>query len=146
MFRRIINTSSTWVTVPLRLALAAVFMAHGAQKVLGSFGGKGFSAWISNPAPLGFMRPPWLWLGAAALSELVGGLLVLLGLLTRVGAFVLICTMVTAIVAIHWGRFFAPGGMEYPLSLLAMCLALLIAGGGQLSVDRGLSGSGGKRR
>jgi uncharacterized membrane protein YphA (DoxX/SURF4 family) len=52
MFRRIINTSSTWVTVPLRLALAAVFMAHGAQKVLGSFGGHGFNAWISGPALL----------------------------------------------------------------------------------------------
>lgn len=121
-------------------------MAHGAQKVLGSFGGKGFSAWISGAAPFGFMRPAWLWLGAAALSELVGGLLVLLGLLTRVGAFFLICTMVTAIVAKHWGSFFAPAGMEYPASLLAMCLSLLIAGGGQLSVDRGLSGSGGKRR
>jgi putative oxidoreductase len=68
------------------------------------------------------------------------------GLLTRVGAFFLACTMVTAIAAKHSGSFFAPGGMEYPLSLLAMCLALLIAGGGQLSVDRGLSASGGKRR
>jgi putative oxidoreductase len=146
MFRRIINTSSTWVTVPLRLALAAVFMAHGAQKVLGSFGGKGFNAWISGPAPFAFMRPAWLWLAAAALSELVGGLLILLGLLTRVGAFSLVCVMVTAIVGKHWGSFFAPGGMEYPVSLLAMCLALLIAGGGQLSVDRSLSASGGKRR
>jgi uncharacterized membrane protein YphA (DoxX/SURF4 family) len=62
--------------------------------------------------------------------------------------------MLTEIVGKHWGSFFAPGGMEYPMSLLAMCLALLIAGGGQLSVDRGLSGSrgsgfsrsGGKRR
>ena len=146
MFRRIISTSSTWVTVPLRLALAAVFMAHGAQKVLGSFEGKGFNVWISGPAPFSFMRPSWLWLAAAAISELVGGILILLGLLTRVGAFFLVCVMVTAIVGKHWGIFFAPGGMEYPLSLLAMCLALLIAGGGQLSVDRGLSGSGGKRR
>jgi len=146
MFRRIINTSATWVTVPLRLALAAVFMGHGAQKVLGSFDGKGFNAWISGSPPFSFMRPAWLWLAAAALSELVGGILVLLGLLTRVGAFFIMCVMLTAIVGKHWGSFFAPGGMEYPLSLLAMCLALVIAGGGQLSVDRGLSGSGGKRR
>ena len=146
MFKRIINTSSTWVTLPLRLALAAVFMAHGAQKVLGSFGGKGFNTWISGVAPFSFMRPAWLWLAAAALAELVGGMLILLGLLTRVVAFFLVCVMVTAIVGKHWGSFFAPAGMEYPLSLLAMCLALLIAGGGQLSVDRGLSGSGGKRR
>ena len=146
MFRKIINTSSTWVTVPLRLALAAVFMAHGAQKVLGSFGGKGFNAFIAGPAPFSFMRPAWLWLAAAALAELVGGLLILLGLLTRVAAFFLVCVMVTAIVGKHWGSFFAPVGMEYPMSLLAMCLALLIAGGGQLSVDRGLSASSGKRR
>jgi putative oxidoreductase len=146
MFRRIINTSSTWVTVPLRLALAAVFIAHGAQKVLGSFNGKGFNAWISGSVPFSFMRPAWLWLAAAALSELVGGILVLLGLLTRVGAFFIMCVMLTAIVGKHWGSFFAPAGMEYPLSLMAMCLALLIAGGGQLSVDRGLSGTAGKRR
>ncbi|HXM34165.1 MAG TPA: DoxX family protein [Pyrinomonadaceae bacterium] len=146
MFSRVINTSSTWVTVPLRLALAAVFMAHGAQKVLGSFGGKGFNAWISGPVPFSFMRPAWLWLAAAALSELVGGALVLLELMTRVAAFFLMCVMLAAIVGKHWGGFFAPAGMEYPLSLLAMCLALLIAGGGQLSVDRGLSGSGGKWR
>lgn len=147
MFSRIINTSSTWVTLPLRLALAAVFMGHGAQKVLGSFGGHGFNAWLATPPPFTFMRPAWLWLGAAALSELVGGLLLLLGLLTRVGAFFLICTMVAAIAGKHWGAFFASsGGMEYPLSLLAMCLALLIAGGGQLSVDRGLSGSSGRKR
>jgi putative oxidoreductase len=146
MFRRINSTSSTWVTLPLRLALAAVFMGHGAQKVLGSFGGPGFNAWISGSVPFSFMRPAWLWLGAAALSELVGGVLVLFGLLTRVGAFLLVCVMVSAIVGKHWGSFFAPAGMEYPLSLLAMCLALLIAGGGQLSVDRALSGSSVKRR
>jgi len=148
MFKGIINTSSTWVTVPLRLAVGAIFMAHGAQKVLGSFGGHGFNAWISGPVPFSFMRPSWLWLAAAALSELIGGLLILLGLLTRVGAFFLLCVMLTAIVGKHWGSFFAPAGMEYPLALLAVCLSLLIAGGGQLSVDRGLSGSGsgGRRR
>ncbi len=144
MFSRLTATSSTWITVPLRLALGAVFFAHGAQKVLGSFGGHGLKAFISDSTPFSFMRPAWLWLAAAAFSELIGSILVLLGLLTRVGAFLLMCVMLTAVVGLHWGVFFAPKGMEYPLSLLAMCLALLIGGGGQLSVDRGLSG--GKRR
>jgi uncharacterized membrane protein YphA (DoxX/SURF4 family) len=54
--------------------------------------------------------------------------------------------MVTAVVGKHWGHFFAPAGMEYPLTLLAICLALLIAGGGQLSVDKGLSAPSGRRR
>ena len=146
MFRRIINTSAGWVTVPLRLALAAVFIAHGSQKVLGSFGGKGFKVWISGAVPFTFMRPAWLWLGAAALAELVGGLLMLFGFLTRLAAFLIACVMMTAIVGKHWPEFFIPAGIEFPMSLFAICLALLIVGGGQLSIDRALSGSGGKRR
>jgi putative oxidoreductase len=147
MFRRLIATSSTWFTVPLRLAIGAVFLAHGAQKVLGSFGGKGLSAFIANPAPYPFMRPAWLWMGAAAFSELIGGILLIFGLLTRAAAFFLACTMLVAVVGVHWPHFFAnTGGIEYPMILLAGCLALLISGGGALSVDLGLSGSGGRRR
>lgn len=142
MFRRIISTSSAWFTVPIRLGLAAVMIAHGAQKVLGSFNGPGFNAFIANTTPFSFMRPAWLWLAAAALSELVGGLLVALGFLTRVGAFFIACVMLTAIVGVHWpgGFFDANRGYEYPLTLLAMAVALLISGGGQASVDRALSG------
>lgn len=151
MFRKLIATSSTWFTLPIRLALAAVMIAHGAQKVLGSFNGPGFKTFIAGNTPFGFMRPAWLWLAAAALSELVGGLLVLLGFLTRVGAFLIACVMITAIIGVHLpGGFFANNrGYEYPLSLLGMAVALLIAGGGQASVDKGLSGGrvgrGGRR-
>jgi putative oxidoreductase len=80
-------------------------------------------------------------MGAAAFAELLGGALLLLGLLTRVGAFLLACTMAVAIAGPHWGVFFAPGGFEYPMSLLAMCLALLISGGGMASADLALSSS-----
>ena len=145
MFRRIIATSPTWATLPLRLAMAAVFIAHGAQKVLGSWGGPGFSKFISFPAPYTFMKPSWLWMGAAALSELIGGVLLLLGLLTRVGAFFLACIMLVAVVGVHWPAFFSSNkGFEYPVSLLAMSLALLIWGGGIASIDLALSG--GRRR
>lgn len=142
MFRKLIATSSTWFTLPIRLALAAVMIAHGSQKVLGSFGGQGFNAYISGNTPFGFMRPAWLWLTAAALSELVGGILVGLGFLTRVAAFFIACTMLTAVIGVHLpGGFFASTrGFEYPMSLLAMALALLISGGGQASIDKGLSG------
>jgi len=142
MFRRIIATSATWFTVPIRLGLAAVMIGHGAQKVLGSFNGPGFNTYVAGNTPFGFMRPAWLWLAAAAFSEFVGGILVGLGLLTRVGAFFIACVMVTAIAGVHWpGGFFAANrGYEYPLTLLAMAFALLIAGGGQASVDRALSG------
>ena len=142
MLSKIIATSATWFTVPVRLALAAVMIAHGAQKVLGTFSGSGFTKYISGDTPFAFMRPAWLWLAAAALSELVGGLLVGIGFLTRVGAFFIACTMLTAVVGVHWsGGFFAANrGYEYPLSLMAMAIALLIAGGGQASVDRALTG------
>jgi putative oxidoreductase len=146
MLKKIIATSPFWFTVPIRLVLAAVMMAHGAQKVLGSFNGPGFNAFTAGNTPFSFMRPTWLWLGAAALSELVGGLFVGLGLLTRVGAFLIACVMLTAVIGVHWtsGFFAANRGYEYPLSLLAMAVALMISGGGQASVDRALSG--GKRR
>jgi putative oxidoreductase len=141
MFRRLISTSATWIPLPLRLAMATIFVAHGAQKVFGSFNGPGLQKWMSIPLPFSFMKPTWLWLGAAAFSELIGGILIFLGLLTRVGAFLIACTMVTAMAAVPWPSFFVPQGIEYPLSLLAICLALLISGGGIASVDLAMSAS-----
>jgi len=146
MFRRLVATSPTWFAVPLRLAIGAIFLAHGSQKVLGSFGGGGLAKFVSNPAPYPFMRPSWLWMGAAAFSELIGGVLLIFGLLTRVAAFLILCVMAVAIFGVHWPHFFGSGGFEYPLSLLAGCLALLISGGGAASVDLGLTRSGGRRR
>lgn len=143
MFRRIIATSSSWVPVPLRLALGAIFIAHGAQKVLGSFGGPGFKAWIAYPAPFPFMKPAWLWMAAAALAELIGGILIVLGLFTRVGAFLIACVMVSAMIGVHWHNGFFLGqqpGIEYALALVGAALALLISGGGAVSVDRALTG------
>ena len=132
--------------LPVRLALGAVFVAHGAQKVFGLWGGPGWAKFTGMDAPFGFMRPAWLWMGAAAVSELVGGALVLLGLFTRLGAFVLACTMLTAIVGVHWGAFFMPAGFEYALALLGMSIALLIEGGGRASLDERLAGARGRRR
>jgi len=140
MLRRLTSTSSGWVTVPLRLALGIPFTGHGAQKVLGSFNGPGFAKFTSYPAPFPFMRPAWLWMGAAALAELVGGILVLLGLFTRAGAFLIAAVMLVAIVGVKWPIFFAPDGMELAVAFLGMALALLITGGGQASVDRMIGG------
>ena len=144
MLRRLTSTSSLWGTVPLRLALGIAFIGHGAQKVLGSFNGPGWAKFTSFPAPFPFMRPAWLWMGAAAVSELIGGILVLLGLFTRVGAFLITCVMLVAIFGVLWPKFFAPEGMELAVAFLGMALALLITGGGQASVD--LMIGGGRRR
>ena len=146
MFSKLMTTSATWITVPIRLGLAAVMIGHGSQKVLGAFGGPGFKAFTAGTAPFSFMRPAWLWLGAAALFELVGGFLVGMGFLTRIGAFFIACNMLTAVTGVHWpnGFFASNRGYEYPMALLAMALALLIGGGGQASVDR-IAGGGGRR-
>ncbi|MBA3804875.1 MAG: DoxX family protein [Acidobacteria bacterium] len=147
MFRKIIATAPTWITVPVRLALGLIFIAHGAQKVLGYWGGQGFSAFIQYKPPFDFMRPGWLWMAAAALSELIGGILVLVGLLTRLSALFLAIVMLVAMFGVHWGAFFANNkGIEYPLALLGMAIALIIAGGGQASIDRLLMNGGGRRR
>lgn len=137
MLRRLTSTSASWATAPLRLALGIAFIGHGAQKVLGKFGGPGWAKWTSLSAyvPFPFMRPTSLWLGAAAVSELVGGVLVLLGFLTRLGAFLIVCVMLTAI-RVLWPAYFAPAGFELASAMLGMALSLLIMGGGQASVDR----------
>ncbi|HEV2716352.1 MAG TPA: DoxX family protein [Terriglobales bacterium] len=144
MLRRLTSTAATWATVPLRLALGITFIAHGMQKVFGAWSGPGLARFASFPSPFPFMRPAWLWMGAAAIAELVGGILVLLGLLTRVGAFLITCVMLTAMIGVHWrnGFFFTPTsmGIEFTLGLLAIALALLIAGGGKASVDRMIGG------
>ena len=144
MLRRLTSTTALWATVPLRLALGTAFIGHGAQKVLGSFNGPGWAKFTSFPAPFPFMRPAWLWMGAAALSELTGGILVLLGLFTRVGAFLIGCVMLVAIFGVLWPVFFAPTGMELAVAFLGMALALLITGGGQASIDL-MIGSGRRR-
>jgi putative oxidoreductase len=139
MLRKLTATSATWAMLPLRLALGVIFIAHGAQKVFGTWEGPGLRAFMNFPAPYPFMRPAWLWMGAAAVSELLGGILVLLGLFTRVGAFLIFCVMLTAMLSVHWKNGFFLGaapGIEYTLALLAMALALLIAGGGQASADK----------
>jgi putative oxidoreductase len=140
MLRRLTSTSSTWATVPLRLSMGVAFIGHGAQKVLGAFGGPGFKTFTSFPAPFSFMRPAVLWMGAAAFAELIGGLLIVLGLFTRIGAFLIVCVMLTAIAGVLWPKFFAPEGMELAVAFLGMALALLILGGGQASVDRLIAG------
>ena len=74
-------------------------------------------------------------------TEFLGGLLLLIGLLTRVSGIALVGTMAVAIITAHSSAFFASnGGMEYPLTLLLASLTLAIGGAGALSVDRKLVG------
>ncbi|HKX27271.1 MAG TPA: DoxX family protein [Blastocatellia bacterium] len=137
MASRIVATTATWAPLPIRIGLGLVMFAHGAQKVLGIWGGRGFNSWIEGIAPMD-LRPSWFWLGAAAFSEFIGGALVLLGLFTRVAAFFIACVMAVAIAGVHWrnGFFLSAGGFEYAFTLLCMAISLIISGGGNLSVDQ----------
>ncbi len=152
MFKRLIETWRTWATLPLRLTLGLIFIAHGAQKVFGVWGGPGLQKFVAGNPPFGWMKPAWLWMGAAAFAELLGGVLVLIGLLTRVGAFLIITVMLAAMLGVHWaGGFFGTNapipGIEYTVALTGAALALLITGGGRASVDETLlSGPRGRRR
>lgn len=137
IWSKLIYTHNTYAVIPLRLALGAVFIAHGAQKLFGWFGGHGLAGTGGFFEGLG-MTPGVFWATMAGSAEFFGGLLVLLGLLTRVGAVSLAITMAIAILVVHRQAFFLPEGMEFVVTLLAASLALLIAGGGAASVDRAI--------
>jgi putative oxidoreductase len=148
MLGRLTATSPTWTTLPLRIALGVVFIAHGGQKVFGLWGGPGLTKFGTNPAPFDWMQPAPLWMYAAAIAEFVGGTLVLLGLLTRLGALMIIPVMLVAILGVHWksGFFLQNMGYEYAFTLLALAIALVISGGGRLSIDERLANDHRRRR
>ncbi len=118
----------------LRVGLGAIMFAHGAQKVLGAFGGKGLETTVQMMSK-GLGGPEWLPY-LSAFTEFLGGTFILLGLLTRFWSAAVLINMCVAVVVIHLKNgFFAPTGFEFP-ALLAICaLALLIAGPGNFSLD-----------
>ena len=125
-----------WAPLCIRLTLGVIFFAHGADKLFGWYGGGGFNATVSLMKNLNIEPAPLM----AALSgggELLGGILVFFGLLTPLGAFMIACTMVVAIITVHWegGLFARDNGFEYPLSVLGAALSLICSGGGAFSID-----------
>ena len=113
-----------------------VFIAHGGQKLFGLFGGKGLSGTIGFMDMLGFQ--PAVFLGSLlAGAEFFGGLFALIGLFTQWAGLFLAGVMAVAVFAIHFknGLFLADKGFEFAGSLLCMAIALIICGGGKLSVD-----------
>jgi putative oxidoreductase len=113
----------------LRLALAAVLLYHGLPKVM-DFGTTvaGFQS-MNIPAPT-------LTAAFAVLSEVVGGILILLGIAVDLAGLLVIIDMLGAIFTVHWasGFDFTKGGWEHPFTVLAMALALALAGPGDYSI------------
>ena len=133
----ILKSSNSMAFIPLRLGVGIVMAAHGAQKLFGWFGGYGLEGTGKFFAENLGLEPGVLMAGLAGGTEFVGGILLLLGLLTRVSGLALAGTMAVAIFTAHPDAFFASnGGMEYPLTLLLASLTLAIGGGGAFSLDR----------
>ncbi|MDM7861269.1 DoxX family protein [Alteromonas sp. ASW11-36] len=120
----------------LRLAAGIIFAAHGAQKLFGWFGGYGLEGTGQWMASIG-LEPGYFMALMAGSAEFFGGLLLILGLLTRPAAFVLAITMVVAIVTVHLpnGLFMSNNGYEFGLSLLAISVSLGLSGAGKFALD-----------
>jgi putative oxidoreductase len=147
MFEKLTNTTDDFVVTILRLALGAVFFAHGAQKALGWFGGFGlrgtlgfFTQQMHIPLPLAVL---------AIAAEFLGGIGLIIGFLGRVAAFGIACEMAVAIALVHrhfglfanWSGTQKGEGYEYHILAIAIALAIMIRGSGALSIDRSLSRS-----
>lgn len=148
MLRKLTATDDATATTILRVVLGIVFFAHGAQKMLGWFGGYGFSGTMGYFT--GSMHIPALFALLAIAAEFFGGLGLILGLLTRVAAFGIAVNMLVAVIMVHsqfgffanWSGTQKGEGYEYHLLALAMCVFLMIQGAGAASVDRKLSLAG----
>jgi putative oxidoreductase len=141
--RWLLSTDLSVIQLVLRWTLAIVIFPHGAQKVLGWFGGYGFKGTMGYfgqkfPAPLGFL---------AIMAEFLGPFGLAIGLLTRVAAFGIACVMVTAVLTTHtphgffmnWSGNQKGEGYEFHLLVLGIALALIIGGAGLWSMDGALA-------
>ncbi|QYJ76725.1 DoxX family protein [Shewanella sp. FJAT-52076] len=141
--KKLVQTQDSIAPLALRVPAGIIFMAHGAQKLFGWFGGYGIEGTGQWMASIG-LEPGWLMAAMAGGAEFFGGLAILLGLLTRPAALVLAVTMVVAIVTVHLGNglFMANNGYEFGLALLAMSVSLVLSGSGRFGIDRVLQQRG----
>ena len=137
------GTYPSWSLLIVRVVLGVIFFGHGAQKLFGWFGGYGLKGTIGY-FQQALKIPPWLTV-FCALTECFGGLAVLVGFLSRPAALGLIIVMLVAIERVHWPNGFFINwslqqgkghGYEMNLALIAMAAAVMVGGGGALSVDR----------
>lgn len=141
-YRRVLATNAGWAPLAIRIPVGIIFIAHGAQKLFGWFGGYGLEPTGQAFASMG-LNPGFLMALLAGSAEFFGGVLLVLGFLVRPAGAVLAFTMLVAIFAVHFpnGLFLSNGGYEYGLALLAVSVTLLISGAGRVSIDEWLARS-----
>jgi putative oxidoreductase len=145
--KKILATNpGNWLALIARLALAVTIFPHGAQKLLGWFGGGGFNAsmgFLTGPVGL-----PWIIGLLVILIESVGSALLFVGLITRIAAVGVIVNFLGVVLSSHfyneyfmnWARVGGKAeGLEYFIMLFGLALICLIAGGGKASLDATLS-------
>lgn len=144
MLRKLMITRNEYSLALARILLGVVFFAHGAQKMLGWFGGSGFSDTVATFAKFGMPTIVALY---AIFVEFFGSLSLLFGLFSRLAALALIVEMIGAVLTIHihFGLFMnwmgqqKGEGFEYHLITIALALLILVQGAGGLSVDYAVS-------
>jgi putative oxidoreductase len=122
-----------WSLLVLRVVLGIVFMAHGAQKLFGAFGGPGLGAIVQMMGPIGYL---------VTIGEFFGGLGLVVGILPRFSAGSIIVIMLGAIGMVHgkvgffmnWAGQQAGEGYEYHLLAIAALLPIVIAGPGRFAL------------
>ncbi len=121
----------------LRLSVGLIFAAHGAQKAFGWWNGPGIEGWQKIVAGMHFQPAP-LWTIVSVGAELVGGMLIVIGLFTPLAATLLIGQSVVIVLKAHLPKGFwnKDGGIEFPLALSAGVLVALGVGPGAYSIDR----------
>lgn len=146
MIRKLFSTDRNFSGTILRVLLGVVIFPHGAQKLLGLFGGAGLSAslkWFESTFHL-----PFLLALAAILAESLGAVALIMGFLTRIAALAIAVNMAVAVYLVHvkigffmnWMGNQKGEGFEYHILAVAIALALVIRGGGLWSVDRAIAG------
>ena len=135
-FQRLLASDAGWGPLALRLPIGIIFVAHGAQKLFGAFGGYGLEGTGQFMASLG-LTPGYVMALLAGSAEFFGGLVLLFGVLVRPAAAALAFAMLVAIFGVHIskGFFMSSNGYEYALALLAASVSLLLSGAGRLSVN-----------
>jgi putative oxidoreductase len=139
-FGGIYSAFDRWAELILRIALGAVLIPHGMQKLFGAFGGMGYTANAALFERLGY-SPGAFWGTLVGLTELVGGIMLVLGLFTRFAAAAVLIFMLMAVrFTSAKGFFWSAGGMEYPILIGVCALFFLIRGSGPWSVDHKILG------
>ena len=142
MLKKLFQTNDDTAIMILRVLLGVVFFPHGMQKLLGWFGGYGFSGTMGFFT--GTLGVPALFAFLAIIAEGLGALGLLTGFLTRLSAFGIVVNMAVAVYMLHFQNGFFMNwfgkqkgeGYEFHILVIAIAIALMIKGGGKLSVDR----------